>query len=567
MSTRRLSIEGNASSALPLDAAVPRVVAPERTNPAFRHLLLALVLLGVALRLWQWGAEGSLWLDEIVLARNIEARSMGELLTRPLAFDQVAPLGFLAAVKLSTIVFGDNERALWLFPLVMGLAGLLVFRRLCERALTGAAVPLALALFALSVSMIRYSAEVKQYGVDAAMNAALTLLALDLRARDRSTGRLALAGAFAFVAIWFSQAAVLVMAGLGAALAFLWLLERDRRTLRVLLVTVPMWAAASVLALIVANRSMTPSTRAFMQTFWAGGFLPLPPRLSTAGPWLWERLRGLFADPWTLRYPVASAFALLALIGIVALWRQRRDAALFIAAPFLITVAAAIAQQYPFRTRLIVFLVPSAILAAAAGAGWLSDVARSRSPVLAAAVVLAALVPPVLALAGAGMPTRVDNYLPLYRHLQANRQPGDAVHVAFLANSSAIYYGPRFGLMRNEFTLGACDPRDARAYLRDVDRLRGRKRVWILAKNGPANRVAHAELHRYLETIGVRRATTLVPSGVSDSLSLDLYDLSDPQRLRAASAETFPLAPLPPYPTPGCRDWSGDARLTAKPGA
>jgi hypothetical protein len=528
-----------------------------------RHLLLSLVLLGAALRLWQWGAEGSLWLDEIVLTRNIEARSMSELLTHPLAFDQVAPLGFLAAVKLSTMAFGVTERALWLVPLLVGLAALFLFRRLAERALQGVAVPLAMALFVLSVSMIRYSAEVKQYGIDATMAVALTLLAYDLRARDRSIARLALAGAAAFLIILFSQSSVLVMAGLGAAMLVLWLLERDARTLRVLLVTVPMWAVASALAMFIASRSMTPSTRAFMQDFWAGGFLPLPPRVSTAGPWLWGRLQGLYADPWTLRYPFAWAFAFLALIGVVALWRQRRETALFIAAPFLVTVGAAIAQHYPFRTRLVVFLVPSALLAVAAGAGWLADLARKRSPMLAAVIIAAVLIPPVMALADAGMPTRVDNYLPFYRHLQANRQPGDAVHVGFLANSSAIYYGPRFGLQRGDYTLGACHKTDPRAYLRDVDRLRGRKRVWILAKNGAVNRVAYATMHRYLETIGVRRATTRVPSGVIDALTLDLYDLSDPNRLRAASAETFPAPPLPPYPTPGCRDWSGEARLTA----
>ena len=551
MSTVPMSVE----DVSPSDSDRP----PERAR--MRSLLLALVILGAALRLWQWSAEGSLWLDEIVLARNIEARSLGELLSHRLAYDQVAPHGFLAAVKIITMAFGNSERALWLFPLLIGLAGLFVFRRLAERTLRGAAVPLAVALFALSISMIRYSAEVKQYGVDAVAAAALTLLALDLRARDRSTAGLALAGGFGLMVVWFSHASVVVMAGLGAALALLWLIERDARTLRLLLVTVPMWAIASVIGLIVASRSMSPSTREFMQTFWAGGFLPLPLRVGTAGPWVLERLPTLFADPWTLRYSFGWAFALLALIGVIALWRQRRDAALMLAAPFLLTLAAAIAQQYPFRSRLTVFLIPSALLAAAAGAGWLVDLARRRSRVLAYVIIAGFLTPPLLAIVESGMPTRVDHYFPIYRHLQTNRRAGDAVHVAFLANSSAIYYGPRYGLRRGEYTLGACDRYDTRAYLRDVDRLRGHDRVWIIAKNGPVNRVPHATIHKYLQTIGVRRESKIVPSGVSDSLSIDLYDLSDPQRLRAASAETFPAPPLPKYPVTGCRDWSGDARL------
>ena len=530
-------------------------------RPSRRHGLLALVLLGVALRLWQWGAEGSLWLDEISLARNFAARSMRELVQYPLAYDQIAPPGFLAAVKLSTLAFGHSERALWLVPLLGGLVGLLLFRVLAERALRGAAVPLALALFALAVSMIRYSAEVKQYGLDAAALTGLTLLALDLRARDRSIRSLVVAGLAGLAVIWFSQASVVVMGGLGVALTVCWLIERDRRTLRALLVTVPIWAASSLLALLIANRVITPSTRAFMQDFWRGGFLPMPPRLSTAVPWLAQRLPEVFGDPWTLRYPVPWTFALLALIGIVVLWRQRRDAALLIAGPFVMTVIAAIAQQYPFRQRLMVFLVPSVILAAAAGAGWIVDAAARRSRLAAALVVVAVFTPPLLAIADARLPVRVDNYKPLYEHLRANRRPGDAVYVTFLANSSAIYYGPRYGLGRGEYHVGACDRNDTRAYLRDLDRFRGRSRVWILAKHGVATRFAGAAINRYLGTIGIRRSSLVVPSGVSDPLTLDLYDLSDPLRLGAASAETFEVTPMPVYPKPGCRDWSGDARL------
>ncbi len=88
--------------------------------------------------------------------------------------------------------------------------------------------------------------------------------------------------------------------------------------------------------------------------------------------------------------------------------------------------------------------------------------------------------------------------------------------------------------------------------------------AWIIAKNGPVNRIPHATIHRYLQTIGVQRTAKIVPSGVSDSVTIHLYDLSDPQRLRAASAETFPAPPLPAYPIAGCRDWSGDAHLTPK---
>jgi hypothetical protein len=525
--------------------------------------MLALVLLGAVLRLWQWAGEGSLWLDEIAIARNVEALTTLELITGPLAFDQVAPAGFLAAVKLSTLAFGNGERALWLFPLLCGLASLVAFRALAERTLRGVAAPLAMGLFAIALAPVRYSAEVKQYGIDALAAIVLTLIALDLRAAPRSTARLVAAGLAGLVVIWFSQASAMVMPGLGAGLAIAWLLDRDRATARALLITMPLWAIGSLTALIVAERSMTPSTRAFMHDFWSAGFLPLPPRPSTALPWLWERISGLFGDPWTLRYPLPWVFVLLAALGIAVLWRRHRDAALLTAGPFVLTVLVSAAQEYPFRQRLIVFLIPSALIAAAAGAGWLVEAASRRARAAGFAVAALAIAPAVFAIVEARIPARVDSYLPVYAYLQAHRRPGDAVYVSWLANSSAIYYGPRYGLARNDFQLGACSRSDVRVYLRDADRFRGRNRVWVLMKNGPAIRVQNGAVRSYFETIGVRRDILSVRSAVTDPLTLELYDLSDPARLRRASAATFPVVPIPKYPRTGCRDWSGDARTLA----
>src|SRR3954468_22992381 len=55
----------------------------------------ALVLLGVALRIWAYAANTSLSLDEILLSRNVLALTTGQLATQPLQLDQVAPRGFL----------------------------------------------------------------------------------------------------------------------------------------------------------------------------------------------------------------------------------------------------------------------------------------------------------------------------------------------------------------------------------------------------------------------------------------------------------------------------------------
>jgi hypothetical protein len=184
-------------------------------RPDSRRLLTALVLAGIALRLWAYAARPSLWLDEILLSRSIIDQSLLDLLTKPLLLDQVAPRGFLLVERLFVLALGPTEYALRLFPFLCAVAGLLLFRRLAERMLTGFAVPFAVAVFALGIPLIRYGSEVKQYGVDAFVAILLLLLALDLRDRDASARRLVAVGAAGFVVIWFSQASVLVMAGVG----------------------------------------------------------------------------------------------------------------------------------------------------------------------------------------------------------------------------------------------------------------------------------------------------------------------------------------------------------------
>ena len=57
--------------------------------------------IGAGLRAWQYAAGTSLWLDELAVAQNVVSRPIGELLLRPLVWDQVAPTGFLLAEKLA----------------------------------------------------------------------------------------------------------------------------------------------------------------------------------------------------------------------------------------------------------------------------------------------------------------------------------------------------------------------------------------------------------------------------------------------------------------------------------
>jgi len=516
-----------------------------------------LTVIAVALRIWAYAGGVSLWLDELLVSRNILGLPLRDLLTKPLQLDQVAPRGFLLMEKLGVLTFGKNEYALRLFPFLCALASVWLFRRLAERTLDGLAVPFVLALFAIGVPIIQFGVEVKQYSVDATVAILLLLVALRARDPNATTRRLVLTGLLGWVVIWFSQASVVVMGGIGVAFAVRWLMTRDRPTGRALIITMPLWAAASIVAIVAGLRSMTPATREFMDDFWRGGFVPLPFTLGGALRWFWGQSLSVFTDVTLLRYRWPVLFLGVAVVGVVGLWRWRRDVAFVLLGPFAVALVAAAAQQYPFRGRLMFYLVPGLLIAVAAGAELIRRTVNRVHPSLGLAAMGALLVPPTMAFAHELPPYEIENNRSLYSYLQRHRQPGDVIHVFPLSRPGALFYGPRYGLQPSDWTTAACDRNNTRTYVRDVDRYRGKARVWIVSGGNPAYRTARAAVRGYLTTIGTKRDSLILKSLTYGTVSLELYDLSDSTRLRAADAESFPVQPMPTNPRPGCRPWVG----------
>jgi hypothetical protein len=143
----------------------------------------------------------------------------------------------------------------------------------------------------------------------------------------------------------------------------------------------------------------------------------------------------------------------------------------------------------------------------------------------------------------------------VYAYLQQKRQAGDIVHVFPLSRVGALFYGPRYGLNHGDWSTSICDRNNTRPYIRDVDRYRGAPRVWLLTTGTRPYRSARAAVRGYLNAIGIKRDTLVLPSLTLGSVSLELYDLSDSTRLRTADAESFPVQPMPTDPRPGCRPW------------
>ncbi|MEZ5701272.1 MAG: hypothetical protein R3E42_03845 [Burkholderiaceae bacterium] len=192
----------------------------DRAGPwAPQRLAMGLVLLlGVALRLWQFAFNRSLWLDEAYLASNFVGRDTWALVTEPLANGQAAPLGFLIAAKACFEGLGGADWTLRLVPLLSGLATLWVAWRLTMLVWRSAAARLLfVGLVAFSPVLIYYASEFKQYGGDVLASMLVVWAAMRFGATDLRSSLLRL-GWVGALGVWFSHPIVFVMAAVGLTL-------------------------------------------------------------------------------------------------------------------------------------------------------------------------------------------------------------------------------------------------------------------------------------------------------------------------------------------------------------
>lgn len=450
---------------------VPEIIEarqPSRTR--FAHwpavLVVICVALGVGLRGYGYLRNPSLWIDEAMLALNVVHRTTPELL-QPLDLNQGAPVGYLLLSKFTVKLFGDSEWALRLPSFLAGLVGLGLFIVLAYRTLPLAAARLAVILFALSPFLIGYSAEYKQYELDATI--AVTLLL--------GRGRfLAVAGA---VAVWFSHPAVFVLGGIGLAILADAIARRDRTALLARCVMVACWTASFAACYWFVLRKL--GLNSYLLDYWSGKFLPLPPTRPGDFAWIVHHVLEFFERPGGFAatgFGAGGVAAVCFFIGCLALAKSDWRLLTAIVAPLGLAMLASGLQKYPFAGRFLLFAVPAALILIAHGAMLLTERlgAMRGAGVVVLGVLLVAPVAECWALVK--QPLHAEDTREVIAHVRANWRDGDRVYVS----SGAL---PAFAYYQRE---GAFP---AEALGRDLESLRGSRRVWVIvAHRNPAELAA-----------------------------------------------------------------------------
>lgn len=518
----------------------------ERSYVTFQTLTTVSVAIGVAIRIGQYANNGSLWLDEIAVAKNIIERSLVDLITRPLDYQQAAPKGFLAIEKVATLLGGTGDHVLRLWPFLASTAALLLFWRLASRVLEPAGTFVAVASTATAVSLIRQTSEVKQYGTDVFVAILLVSFASNAR-RDRRFDLLA--GVVGAVMIWFSQPAVIVAGCLVLMLVWQRWAEPPDASIAW---RCGLWATSAAGATLVTLRSLTPEANDYLHRYWVSGFPPKSWAEWWSTAWPWAPLADLFGSggggfSTALGYIWPSLWAGLALIGLALLVRRTGRVGLMVALPVVATVAAAVLHQFPFRDRAILFLVPMLLLGIGeVGSLVFRRLANISLPLagLAVATITAGTLYPVLRV---HPPYTTEDVHPIMAAIAADRGNRPAIFLHYNAAVAFDYYASLYGFAPADYSIAKCQVAAPTDMLRDVDEaLRGRSRAWVVFVHVTALVAQErTDLLGYLDTIGRRLTTMTVANRRAVGAPLDsqavLYDFSDPTRLAMADAASFPL--------------------------
>jgi hypothetical protein len=461
-------------------------------------LAASAVTLGILVRVVQWFFNRSLWLDEIGLAQTLFERSYAGLF-QPLGDMQSAPPAFLVVSKGLTQVMGTDEQVLRAVPLLAGISSLYLFHVLARKWLPRDRALGALAVFALLHPLIYYSTEFKPYSSDVTVTLGLYLIALHYDRRNLTPSAALTFGAIGAAALWWSFPSVFVLAGIGAALGMSAVWRRDWRRAALLATSFAFWVSSFSLyyLLILRTASQDPE----LAEFWQSAFMPLPAGLDTL-EWLYRNVAPMFANPGG--FDRSGLAGWLCLLGCAALLFKDRKKLAFLVLPFCFVLIASAFEKYPFRERLLLFLVPSMLLLIIEGIGAIQEKVGRYGPIIAV-VLLGVLGYGPVRLAGyhVSHPVWREETKPVLAYIRSNWQKGDRMYVYYAGRRSFWYYGPAFGFGPEDAVIGSESRKDLEVYRRELDRFKGEQRVWIYFAHILAREEAFIVSH--LNSLGVQK--------------------------------------------------------------
>lgn len=479
-----------------------------------------IICIGILLRLVRYLHNPSLYFDEAGIATDYADRSISDLFT--LSPDSIStyPFSFQILIKLAIQLIGNTEYALRLHALIFGIASLFLFYYAAKKYISPKVVPAALLLFASLNSLVYYSSIVKPYSGDVFFALLIVSVVAYARSKDFDYPRLFLFALTGMAVIWFSNPSIFVLAGAGTSLIIFSLLRKEWAKAAGLATVCLAWVSSFIFYYMVFLNNIMSNIGNDVDEIIKkeAAFSPFPPHSFGDIKWYIDTFFDTFnlvdyAD-FNQGLVLTGIAALLFLIGCIHLYSKNREKFFVLVSPVFFTLAAAAMHLYPFKGRLILFLIPFFLLIIAEGIAYLNKRVENSKTIVTIIVIFLFIYPLSWAAYNIKKPASREEIKPVLQHIQENWKDGDIIYVHFYAQYAFEYYSQYhpepFSFAGNSYITGIA-PRGwyriwrrnqvskyyapdqpikqsaneiLNTFIRDLEHLNGHNRAWILFTGG-----------------------------------------------------------------------------------
>ncbi len=439
--------------------------------------------LGIFFRLYQYLCNRSLWRDEAKLALMILDSRLSDFLG---PVSKPPPPGFLIVEKVNTILLGNSEYALRLFPLVSGIIALFAFYYVIKRLLDKRIVPVALILFCCTYSLIYFSTELKQYSSDVA--AALVLYSLAFHLYERKfdligTLLIALVGA---VLIWFSHPSVFILGGIGLTLMVSSLLRKEWKAFFRVTAASLVWLASFAAIYFLILRHLTSNE--LLQSYWSKQhFAPLVPASISDFKWYVDSLIEIFGNKYLMNLAYPVLWAVVSLVGCISLIFKKREGFFLLITPIFLTLIASSLHKYPFSERLLLFITPAVVIFLSVGLWEIVGAKKGKPITTVIANFVGVLLIGLLFFSSFFVgndyffkPITREEIKPVLVYIKEHQREGDIVYIYYGARDQFLYYAKRYEFDISRYYTDTMIRENPPLYAFKYRIVLGHKRVWIL---------------------------------------------------------------------------------------
>jgi hypothetical protein len=438
------------------------------------YIISLLLASGLALSLWQFIYNRSLYIDEAMLALNIIRKTSAQLLL-PLEYIQVAPILFLQIEKFCSLIIPNSEYGLRLFPLLCFWTSLFCFYKIAVKIFDKKLLIIfALSLFVFNPMFLRYSNEVKQYITDVcvllAMYCALLKEYKTLRVR---LVYLSIAGS---IAIFLSNVAPIILLTCGIYLLYEEFFVTKRKRILPYLPMGVLWMSvfAVYYVLFIHNHPL----RYIMVGAWqrVNAFLPLNSMTKFCEFVFYQASH--FAVGIAGNIPFAIIWVVIFITGFIKLLQTNNFKILILTIlPLIIHLILSAMKMYPMSTRLNLFVFPCLIIISGFGFEWLLNKIKIKNNLK----ILLMVIIPLLLLFNIlrMMPLKYEEIKQSIKFVDNNISADEGVYVYCNASRAYSYY-QEIGFVKfdNVVIIGNFHRKEREKYLDEVNELTGK--IWLI---------------------------------------------------------------------------------------